>query len=353
MIPHSRPTIDAAAAQAAARVIRSGSLAQGKEVAAFEREVAQFLGRRHGVAVSSGTAALHLALLALGVRPGDEVLIPSYVCAALLQAVRYIGAKPVLLDVDPDELSFCPDEIRKKKSRHTRALILPHPFGFPLDLKPYQKIGVPIVEDCAQAVGAKLGGKRIGRAGLITVLSFYATKMLTTGEGGMLLSDDTALAQFARVRRVYDEKKEDLLAFNYKMTDFQAAIGRVQLRRLHEFLRRRKKIAAFYRKTLLKSNAEILLPKILPGVEPAYHRFVFRHTRAAGLIDALNRRGIGARRPVFKPLHHYLGLRGFPGTDTLQRELVSLPIYPSLTAQEIHRIAATLQSLLRKLRKRS
>lgn len=346
MIPHSKPTLDAAAAKAVAKVLLSGQIAQGTEVAAFEKEMARFLGRRDGVAVSSGTAALHLALLGLGVGRGNEVMIPSFVCSALLQAVRYIGAWPVLLDIDPADFTFSTMEIRKKKSRRTKALILPHSFGFPLDMAEYSKLGIPVIEDVAQAAGAKWGGKRVGADGVISILSFYATKMMTTGEGGMLLCDRSSVAAWAKTHRSYDEKEKADLSFNYKMTDFQAALGRLQLRQLPRFIERRRAVAAIYRRAVQEFSDAAQLPSVAKKAFPVYYRFVFRHRRARWLIRELNAAGIGARPPVFKPLHHYLGKAGFPGTDLLFRELVSIPIYPSLSDKEVFRVVRSLRHLL-------
>ncbi len=336
-IVHSKPTVSLADANVVKALIQKGALAQGKEVASFEKEMARFLGRKEGVAVSSGTVALHLALMGLGIQEGDEVMLPSYVCSSLLLAVNYVGAKPVLIDIDPDTFLFDPDEIKRKKTRKTKALILIHPFGHPLDASLYTSFGFPIIEDVATSLGARLKNKRVGGAGKITICSFYATKMMTTGEGGMLLCDSPSLAKKFRSWRSYDEKKKWEIAFNYKMTDFQAAMGRNQLKQLPSFLKQRNKISEKYKKAF-SSLEKISLPLTFPSAHSAYHRFVIRVPNASKLIQKLNQSGIQARSPIYKPLHQYLNKKGFIGSDILMKELVSLPIYPLLSLADQKKI---------------
>jgi dTDP-4-amino-4,6-dideoxygalactose transaminase len=332
-IPHSRPLITAADVRAVARVVRSGRLVQGDEVAALEAEVGAFLGVLPGVAVSSGTAALHLALLGLGIGPGHEVILPSYVCVAPLHAVEYVGAVPRLADVDPRTLNLDPADVRRRISRRTRAIIVPHLFGLPADLDALLGLGPPLIEDCAQALGATYRGRPVGTFGVAAVLSFYATKLLTTGEGGMVVSRDRSLLARLRDRRDYDERRRHALRYNYKLTDFQAALGRSQLDRFPASLARRAAIANRYRR------AWASLP--IGGPEPdglrthAYHRFILvapgRATTAARALRAL---GVGARPPVFQPIHRTLGRAGFPGSEQAWRHALSLPLYPGLTAAE-------------------
>jgi len=332
-IPHSRPSIAGADIRAVSRVLRSGMLAQGEEVRAFEAEVGAFLGLPPGVAVSSGTAALHLALQALGVQSGDEVLLPSYVCVAPLHALERLGAVPRLVDADPETYNLDPDDARRRLGPRTRAMIVPHLFGLPADLGPLLALGVPILEDCAQAMGATYRGRPAGAHGAVSVLSFYATKLLTTGEGGMVLSRDPRLRERVRDRREYDQRRRHAARFNYKLTDFQAALGRSQLRRLPAMLARRAAIAAAYRRAW--RGLPLRLPAPGPASTHAYHRFVVSSSRAAGaLTRQLAALGVVARRPVFQPLHRTLGQPGFPGTSEIYRRAVSLPIYPSLAARE-------------------
>lgn len=351
-IAHSRPTLDAQDARAVAQAVRSGWLAQGARVEAFQRKMAAFVGVRGGVAVNSGTTALELALLAIGVKSGDEVILPSYVCAAPWLAVRRIGATPKLVDIEPDSYAIDPIQAKKALSKRTRAIIVPHLFGLPADLTRLQALHVPLIEDCAQTLGATERGRRVGSVGAAAVCSFYATKLLCTGEGGMLLSRKAVILEKGRVLREYDE--EPLLvpgASNRKMTDLQAALGLSQVRRLRQFIRRRKVIAGMYRKAF--AGTGVALPVIPPGRTHCYYRFVIRlqdgrHSALEKVMARLERRGVQCRRPVFRPLHRYLNfdLKGFPESEEAHRMALSLPIYPSMTDRMVRRVVTVLREEL-------
>ncbi len=333
LVPHSRPWITTADVHAVARVVRSGALAQGAEVARFEAEMGALLGLPPGVAVSSGTAALHLALLGLGIGPGDEVMLPSYVCVAPLHAIEYVGASPRLADVDPTTYNLDPGDVRRRLTRRTRALIVPHQFGLPADLDPLLALGIPVIEDCAQALGARYRGRAVGSFGTVSILSFYATKLLATGEGGMLLSRDRRLMARLRDWRDYDERRRHVVRYNYKLTDFQAALGRSQLRRLPAMLARRAAIAGRYRRHWAR------LPVHLPSADASgshiYHRFVVAVPTSASVASRrLRALGVTARPPVFQPIHVTLGLDGYPGSAQAFRHGLSVPLYPALTTRE-------------------
>jgi perosamine synthetase len=340
-IPHSRPWITAGDSRAVAHVLRGGQIAQGDETAAFEREVGAFLDMPPGVAVSSGTAALHLALLGLGIGRGDEVILPSYVCVAPLHAVEYVGATPRLADIEPTSFNIDPSDVRRRITRRTRAIIVPHLFGLPADLDELLHLGIPIIEDCAQTIGAQYQDKAVGSFGAVSTMSFYATKLLTTGEGGMVMSRDRRLLTRIRDLRDYDERRQHKTRFNYKLTDFQAALGRSQLRRLPTMLARRSALAERYRRHWAA------LPIRVPAADDrrthAYHRFVIScpiaATRVARLLSIL---GVTARLPIFRPIHMTLGLEGFPGTDQAFRHALSLPLYPTLTAKEAEAVMHAL-----------
>jgi dTDP-4-amino-4,6-dideoxygalactose transaminase len=325
--------------------VRTGSLAQGAEVAAFEEELGVFLGLAPGVAVSSGTAALHLALLGLGIGPGDEVILPSYVCVSPLHAIEYVGAVPRLADIDPASYNLDPGDVRRKLRGRTKAIIVPHLFGRPAELAELLAIGVPLIEDCAQALGAAYGTRPAGSVGTVSVLSFYATKLLTTGEGGMVLSRDQRLLRRLRDLRDYDERTRHIERFNYKLTDFQAALGRSQLHRFPRMLSRRRAIARRYCRGL--ADLPLRLPAADAARTHAYHRFVLGlRGPAPALARRLEGLGIAARRPVFRPIHATLGLDGFPGTDEAFRHALSIPIYPALTRREEAGVIRALRRLL-------
>jgi perosamine synthetase len=336
VIPHSRPTIGPEDIGAVTEVMRSGQLAQGERVRQFEEHLASYLGRRGGVATSSGTSALHLALLTLGLGAGDEVVLPSYTCVALLHAVRYVGASPRLVDIEPEGYNLCPREVRRHLTNRVKAILVPHMFGMAADLAPLASLGIPLIEDCAQALGGTYRGRPVGSVGITTVCSFYATKMLTTGEGGMLLSDSDVILQRARDLRDYDERASLETRFNYKMTDMQAALGLSQLGRLPAFLERRRALASRYAATL--SSLPVALPPARPDRTDVFYRYVIGVRDAGRLTRQLNRRGIQCRAPVFRPLHDYLEQEGFPRAEAAMRTAVSMPLYPSLAEEEVNRL---------------
>jgi perosamine synthetase len=328
--------------RAVVRVLRRGTLAQGVEVERLEAEVGAFIGMPRGVAVDSGTAALHLALLGLGIGPGDEVILPSYVCVAPLHAVEFVGATPRLADIDPDTYNVDPADVRRRCTRRTRALIVPHLFGLPADLDALLRLGIPVIEDCAQAFGARYRGRLVGTFGKVTALSFYATKLFTTGEGGMVLSRDQRLLARIRDLHDYDERRRHATRFNYKLTDMQAALGRSQLRRLPAMLERRAAVAARFRRRW--AALPIGLPIADGRRTHVYHRFVVVcPTAATSAARRLARFGVTARRPVFQPIHRTLGLEGFPGAEQAYRHALSVPIYPALTAKEAEVVVRAIQ----------
>jgi dTDP-4-amino-4,6-dideoxygalactose transaminase len=287
-------------------------------------------------------AALHLALSALGVGPGDRVALPTYVCSALLHAVSLAGAQPLLVDVDPSTFNIDPDDLRRRLVPRTKAVVVPHMFGLPASTEEIRAFGIPIIEDCAIALGARYHEKPVGSLGTLSVVSFYATKMVAAGEGGMVLGDRSGLLQHVRDRRSYDGYSRHRPRYNYKMSDIMAALGRVQLRRLDDFIRRRRRLAERYLRALTGGPWDLpALPKDDRG--HVFYRFVIRtHRPGRRLLAELVRRGVEARRPVFKPLHRYLGLDGFPGADEAYRRAVSIPLYPALTRNEADHVVKSV-----------
>jgi dTDP-4-amino-4,6-dideoxygalactose transaminase len=336
-IPHSRPTLGEEEVKAVSAVIASGNIAEGEVVARFEKTFAKKMGVRHAVAVSSGTAALHLTLLAMDIGPDDEVIIPSYVCTALLQAVQYVRARPIIAEIDPLTYNIDPEDVQKRITARTRAIIVPHMFGLAANLDQLLNFNVPIIEDCAQSVGAIYHKKPLGTFGDAAIFSFYATKMLATGEGGMVLSNSTEIIERIRDLKTYDEKEADTVRYNYKMTDVQAALGEVQLARLEDFIQQRRKIAGQYVKSLNSLN--IKLPEENP--EHIHYRFVVGlESDCNVLIQKLARKGIECARPVFLPIHRHLKLDGYAVTDKVWQTTLSIPIYPSLTNSDIEQLMA-------------
>ena len=332
-IPHSRPTIGAEEARAAARIIESGRLAQGAAVGKFEKELSRMVGVKHAAATSSGTAALHLTLLAMEIGPGDEVIIPSYVCSALLNAVNYVGAIPVLAEIDPGTYNIDPDDVKNRLTNRTKALIVPHLFGLPANLEALAGLGVPIIEDCAQSIGATYRGEPAGSFGHAAIFSFYATKVITTGEGGMVLSKSTDLVDRIKDLREYDNRDDYKKRYNYKMADLEAAIGLCQLKRLPDFIRKRRSVARKYDRAFEK--LDIRLPVNDP--DHIYYRYVINlNANLDRWINALSNKSVICARPIYKPIHRYMDLQDYPNSQRAWETSMSIPIYPTLSDKEIN-----------------
>lgn len=334
-IPHSRPTLGKEEIKAVSEVIASGHIAEGAVVQEFEQKFADYLNVKQAVATNSGTSALHLALLALEVGPGDEVIIPSYVCCALLNAVNYTGATAVLADICPKSYNLDAADVKKRLSSHTKAIIVPHLFGMAADLDPLLALNVPIIEDCAQAVGAVYNQRPVGTFGVAAVYSFYATKVITTGEGGMVVCNVKNIAERIRDLKTYDQKGDYKIRFNYKMTDIQAALGIVQLERLDSILRSRKVIAEQYTRAF--KALDLNLPPDDCG--HIFFRYVIGlNTDSRSEIEALAHKSIGCDRPIYLPLHRQMKRKGYPVTEKAWKDSLSIPIYPSLTKDEVARV---------------
>lgn len=344
MIPHSKVVLEEEDLAGVIGVLRSGQLAQGRVVSSLEEKSASLIGVNHAVAVSSGSAALHLSLLSLGVGEGSQVIMPSYVCTALLNAVHYVGATPVLADIDPNTYNITSENVEKVITDKTKAIIVPHMFGLPADIDAILSLGIPGIEDCAHSIGATVNGRKAGSFGLVSILSFYATKMLGAGEGGMVLSNDRGLIESIRDLRAYDERETYTVRYNYKLTDIQAAVVVSQLNKLSAFIEKRKEIAALYNHGLKRVG--VRLPVVPEEREHIYYRYVILLENSPEFMKEMRKRGIECRRPVFKPLHRYLSLPGYPITDEVWEKAVSIPIYPSLTAEEAHRIVDAIMAIL-------
>lgn len=343
MIRHSKPAIDKKDIQATIKVFNSGLLSSSTVVRRLELSMAKFLGIKAALATNSGTSALHLALISLGLGRKDEVIIPSYVCTAVLNAINYVGAKPVVCDIEQDSFNLSHDAVKKNISKKTAVIILPHMFGLPASIGQFLEYDIPIIEDCAQALGATYKGKMVGSFGNLSIFSFYATKVITTlGYGGMVLSDSKKLITKIRNLIDYDERKDYIIRYNYNMSEPQAAFGLSQLDKLPEFIEKRIKIAGFYNENLYDAGLE--LPLFEDGA--IFYRYVVcTKGKADKFIKKLNVLGIEAKKPVFKPLHRYLGLnkKNFPTTEYAFNSAVSLPIYPSLRAEEANFIVRSVK----------
>lgn len=350
-IPHSQPTVGAEEIEAVRASMEAGWIGQGPGIAQLEDVAGGLLGLpdHHGLALSSGTAALYVGLRALGIGPGDEVLVAAYACASLRQAVMYVGATPIFVDCDPVTFNPDPEDARRKLSADTAACIVPHMFGLPADIDLFVELGPPVIEDCAQTVGVQLRDRVVGSFGALTVCSFHATKPIGGGDGGMLLSQDAELlAKAAELRDCEDPSGNDF-AFNFKMSDLHAAVAHVQLRRLPEFLTRRRELAAHHRASL--QDAGIGLPPRADDREHGWWRFVVTADVADldALLSACARHGVRCDRPVGRLVHEVVeGLDDhLPGCRQAWQQACSIPLYPALSdaraAQVVERFKAALR----------
>ncbi len=345
IIPHSRPTLNEEEIEAIGKVVKRGEIACGEEVKKLEESFSQFTGRKYSVALNSGTSSLFLALYALGLGEKDKVIIPSYTCSALLHAVLQLKAHPIVVDISPEDLQLDAEKMKENLSPDVKAIILPHMFGIVARVENYLIPGVYLIEDCAQALGAKRGGKK----GIMTVYSFYATKLITTGEGGMITTDQEKIAEDLKDLREYDKKNSFRLRFNMKMSDLQASLGRVQLKKLPFFLERRQEIAKFYHSYFLKKG---LTSPSCTVRENIFYRYLIKvkEDKLPQIQEEFLKEGIECKRPVFLPLHRYLNLKDsfFPHTSEAYNSLLSLPIYPSLKDSEVERVVEVAKRIFGK-----
>jgi len=365
-IPIARPTLGDEEADAARRAILSGWITQGPEVAAFEEEFAACVGAYHACAVSSCTAALHLALHALGVGPGDEVITVSHSYIATANAVRYCGATPVFVDIDPRTYNMDPSLLEGAITPRTRAIMPVHQMGLPCNLPAILRIadhhGLPVVEDAACAIGSEIRiGERweqIGKPhGAVACFSFHPRKVITTGDGGMLTTSDPALDRKFRLLRqhamsipdtvrhaarsvVFEEYPE--VGYNYRMTDIQAAIGRVQLERLPGILTRRRNLASRYYQAL--TGIPGLNPPVNgPDWRPNHQSYPVRVTRdyplgRDALMQALLERGVSTRRGIMnshqEPAYAGMGALILPHSESARDQAVLLPLYDGMAPED-------------------
>ena len=344
MIPIARPQMGEEEKQRVWEAMASGSLAQGPRVRELEEGFAAYVGAGHAVATSSGTTALHLALLGYGIGPGDEVITVPFTFIASANSVLYTGARPVFVDIAERDFTIDPSLVEAAVTERTRAILPVSLYGQPADMDAVNEIaerhGLAVVEDAAQAHGAAIGKRRSGTWGAGT-FSFYPTKNMTTGEGGMITTDDGALAERVRLLREHGMKvryHHDVVGYNFRMTDIAAAIGLAQLPKLPAANERRRAIAARYDDEL----RGVLTPQVRPGVTHVYHQYTLRVNERDAFAEALKARGVGSAIYYPIPVHRQkpflalgYGHESVPVTDRLTAQVLSIPVHPSLSDDEV------------------
>jgi perosamine synthetase len=372
MIPITRPWLGEEEVAAVAEVIRSGWLSQGRRVEEFEQAIASHVGAQHAVAVSSCTAALHLALVAAGVAPGDEVICPSFSFIATANAIVHAGAMPVFVDIDPRTYNIDAAQVESAITERTSAIVPVDQIGLAADLRHIRELaqlhGLVIVEDAAAALGATVDSERVGSRSELTCFSFHPRKSITTGEGGMITTDDAGVAARLRRLRSHGASTSDLvrhgangtdietyeeLGFNYRMTDIQAAIGCVQVTRLNAILSEREAVADRYI-DMLAGDERVRLPYSPPGSRHTYQSFCVGLPSEAvrgAVMSELAQQAIATRRGVMA-IHLEPPYRGrFPGrllpiTERASRETMLLPLYAGMSVTEQEGVVGALQRAL-------
>ncbi|MFS0703564.1 DegT/DnrJ/EryC1/StrS family aminotransferase [Cellulomonas sp. 179-A 9B4 NHS] len=358
-IPAAKPIIGDDERAAVDRVLRSGMIAQGPEVAAFEEEFSEhFRLGRPSVAVNSGTSGLHLGLLAAGVGPGDEVIVPSFTFAATGNSVALTGATPVFADIEPHTFSLDPVAVEAAITPRTKGILAVHLYGHPARVRELEAIanrhGIALYEDAAQAHGASLDGRPVGSFGEFAMFSLYPTKNMTSGEGGMVVAGSGEIARSVRLLRNQGMEKQyenEVVGFNARMTDVHAAIGRVQLTKVDEWTRARQANAAFFDSGL----TGVVVPPVEEGAVHVYHQYTIRVGEDRdGFVRALREEhgiGSGVYYPIpnhrLPSLARYAPALDLPETERAAREVVSLPVHPSLSQADLERIVAAVNALVR------
>jgi perosamine synthetase len=367
LIPINLPKIGEEEIEAVVKVLRNGpltnALGAGPVVTQFEKKFAEFAGVKHAIAVNTGTAALHSAMIGAGMKAGGEVILPSFTFVATAEAVVMAGGKPVFADINPETYDISPDAIAKAITKKTKAIVPVDLYGLPADIKPIREIAaehdLTIVEDAAQAHGATCDGKPAGFFADVACWSLYASKNMTTGEGGVITTSNDETAETIRLVRTHGEKAKYtslMLGYNYRMTEIQAAIGCVQLDKLPAFVAKRRENASRLTKRLAETE-KLQLPHEPKGSKHSWYLYTVRLLNAAEsernkIVAELKNKGIGAEVYYANPVHlmpYYrdsFGKRELPETEKAAKQVFSLPVHPGVAEKQVDYIAETLLSLL-------
>ncbi len=367
MIPINLPKIGEEEVEAVVKVLRSGMLTSGlgagPMVTELEKKFANFAGVKHAVAVNTGTAALHSAVMACGVTQGDEVILPSFTFVATAEAIVLAGGKPIFADIDTKTYNLSPDAVEKSITKKTKAILPVDLYGFSADMKPMreiaQKHGLALIEDAAQAHGTTYAGKPAGVLADAACWSLYASKNITTGEGGIVTTNNDQIDETLRMIRTHGEKAKYsslMLGTNYRMSEMQAAIGNVQMEKLPSFLSKRRQNAQQLT-NILNENNELVLPYESKDQQHSWYLYTARlkdgtETQRNNLMEQLKKKGIGSEAYYVNPVHQMPFYREnfksakLPETEKASKQVFSLPIHPGVTAEQIDFIGKTVLSLI-------
>lgn len=337
MIDHNNPTLGKDEIKAIHKVINSKWIAQGIAVQQFENSICDFIGlpKNRGIALSNGTSSLFVAFKVLELKEKDEIILPTYTCSALLNAIYMANLMPVLVDISPIDFNISLEDLKTKITSRTKAILVTHTFGVPMDLPKLLKFNIPIIEDCAVSLGSKIKNKYAGNFGICSTFSFYASKIMTCGTGGMFISKNNNLVKKAKDYRDFDGVKNYYPRFNFQMNDIQAAVGLMQFAKLREFLQLRKSISRNYTEICNTKGWDYQKP-LENYLYPNWFRFVVKINKKdiLNLKNYLEKKGIKTVVPISQEtlLHNYLKLnsRHFPVSEKISQETLSLPIYPGI-----------------------
>jgi len=355
MIPIAKPLLGEEEKTAVMNVLNSGMLASGPKTEEFEKRFAEYVGVKHALATTSGTTALHLGLLALGVTTGDEVILPDFSFIATANVVLFCDATPVFCDVDPKTFNLDPQKLEKCITKKTKAIMPVHLYGQAADMKPIQEIAqkhsIHVIGDACQAHGAMYDGHMVGSLGDLECFSFYPTKNMTTGEGGMVTTNNSELADLVNSLRNHGREKtkwgyeHGRLGYNYRITDIGAAIGLEQLKKLPKNIQMRQKNAAY-----LDDHLETVeTPYVHPKAKHAYHQYTIKTDTRDALIANLKKNEIGFGIYYPQPLQSYKHLQKYAKkdlniTELLCKQVVSLPVHPALSTQDLEKIVEVVNT---------
>lgn len=349
-ILHSSPTITYKDIKNVTKVLKSKHLEEGDFVKLFEDKLKNFVGRKFAISTTNGFSAIHLSLVALGVDENDEIIIPSYTCPALLNPVLIMGAKPVFADIEEDSFNISTKTIKYKITSKTKAIIVPHTFGFPAKIQEIKKLGIPIIEDCAQSIGGKMHGKMMGTFSEISIFSFYATKLITSGDGGMILTDDENIYKKCLDYRYYGHKKNHrYIAYNYHLTNLPAALGASQLDKIEGWIKKRRKFAEVY--SFYFKNEEKINIDFVNKEDSVFFRYPIQIEKRDLLKEKLKNKGIYTGYGVLEGLHQLQKINDskLPNTTKFLNQILSLPLYPSLKEKHIKTIAKHTLNILNQI----
>ncbi len=356
MINIAKPIISDEEIEAVTEVLKSGILAQGSKVEQFQNEFAEYVEAKYGIATSSGTTALHTALVAAGVGKGDEVITTPFTFAATSNSILYSDAKPIYADINPKTFNLDPEKIEEKITDKTKAIMPVHLYGQPADMDPILEIAekhdLIVIEDAAQAHGSTYKNKKIGSIGDLGCFSFYPTKNMTTGEGGMVTTNDEELEEKSSMVRAHGESKryeQSLLGYNYRMTDIAASIGLVQLKHIDEFNTKRNENAEYLSEGL-EDVKGITTPIVDDNVTHVFHQYTIRVSKDRDKFRQFltdNQIGTGVHYPIVlynQPYYQKLGITGdCPEAELAANQVISLPVHPSLTTEELDTVIETVK----------